>query len=627
MQGEGARAVPSRIETRDGHHFAALDRKLSVRHQYRAISHGNVISMMRKLRLVGLQLQAMQLETLCRNAPNLENRRRTSQQRVARSGSIVLGRWLRALLYPPPPRFRGGAVSALRRVAPLPLLLLLLGVLAFLVLLPSDTAQAQEPPASSGETSGYSGDPTPPPENRVPVDWPLIPSGLGPGDSFRLLFLTSTKRNAASGDIQDYIDFVTARAAAGHDAIKPYAGDFRPVISTDAPSDIHAVSVISYYAENPSNGPGRVPVYWLNGAKVADISWDFFDNSWDNHDPRNELGHSLPSASDLLEDRRAWTGSNHEGYREFAAGNNKPNEGIRTGVLRSGDEIRGDTRPREQQHRLYAMSLVFTVDHTRARATFGVVERKIDKAAADNGTSSQPTYNPRYLTGPAVVYPGNTYTYTFTHNSLKMSYKCSACGGTKLRGASTRAWIGLISGTGEVSGNSGRDSDDAAWLSTDTEVAVAQADDSVLVGRNSVSYRTGSIHRSESHGMSVYIPNNAPRGSTFHIAFVYDDGSVDTRSGLGDRGWGTRGAEQVELGTVGTVTVAPVPDQPAKPTVAWGPTRNSVRIEFDANDHDGSDFIGQLRDPGEPTPGREQLDRVGDGRQRGPRRGHPDQGR
>ena len=41
----------------------------------------------------------------------------------------------------------------------------------------------------------------------------------------------------------------------------------------------------------------------------------------------------------------------------------------------------------------------------------------------------------------------------------------------------------------------------------------------------------------------------------------------------------------------GPQQVAPVPDAPGQPRVAWGPTRSSVRIEFPANTHDGSQFI------------------------------------
>ena len=221
-------------------------------------------------------------------------------------------------------------MSAERRVAPLPLLLLLLGVLAFLVLSSHLTRRRPRiprplrarPPATDGPA------PTPPPEHRVPVDWPLIPSGLGPGDSFRLLFLTSTKVQrqlpATSRSTSAIVDGPGRRRPRQHPGT--FSSDFRPVISTDGPSNIHAQSVISYSSTGQAGAPGHVPVYWLNGEKVADWAGDFWDNSWDSHAARSEFGWLLGGS---LDDKRAWTGSRANGYRNFAAGNS-PN--VRTGV-------------------------------------------------------------------------------------------------------------------------------------------------------------------------------------------------------------------------------------------------------------------------------------------------------
>ena len=86
---------------------------------------------------------------------------------------------------------------ASRRLATLPLFLAGLAALAALLLAPEVQAQ---------------GDPSGPVE--VPSDWGLIPSGLGAGDSFRLLFLSSTERNAESANISDYNSFVQGNA--GH---------------------------------------------------------------------------------------------------------------------------------------------------------------------------------------------------------------------------------------------------------------------------------------------------------------------------------------------------------------------------------------------------------------------------
>ncbi len=63
----------------------------------------------------------------------------------------------------------------------------------------------------------------------VPSDWSLKPTGLAVGAKFRLLFLSSTKRDGSSSDIATYNTFVQGRAAAGHADIRTYSTGFRAV--------------------------------------------------------------------------------------------------------------------------------------------------------------------------------------------------------------------------------------------------------------------------------------------------------------------------------------------------------------------------------------------------------------
>lgn len=51
---------------------------------------------------------------------------------------------------------------------------------------------------------------------EVPRGWDLIPSGLEADDQFRLLFISSTERDATSADIADYNTHVQNAAGAGH---------------------------------------------------------------------------------------------------------------------------------------------------------------------------------------------------------------------------------------------------------------------------------------------------------------------------------------------------------------------------------------------------------------------------
>ena len=132
--------------------------------------------------------------------------------------------------------------------------------------------------------------PTPggPPEVAVPSDWSLIPAGLGPGDKFRLLFLSSTKRNASSSSISTYNLFIQGRAAAGHADIQEYSDQFRVIGCTDT---LNATD-----NTNTRSSDTDAPIYWLlGGNKVANNYEDFYDGSWDNEGNRQErVGHDRP---------------------------------------------------------------------------------------------------------------------------------------------------------------------------------------------------------------------------------------------------------------------------------------------------------------------------------------------
>ena len=68
---------------------------------------------------------------------------------------------------------------------------------------------------------------------KISSDSPLVPSGLRSGDRFRLIFLSSTQRNADPTDIYYYNKFVQDRAAAGHADIRAHSAGFRAVACTE----------------------------------------------------------------------------------------------------------------------------------------------------------------------------------------------------------------------------------------------------------------------------------------------------------------------------------------------------------------------------------------------------------
>ena len=145
---------------------------------------------------------------------------------------------------------------------------------------------------------------------EVPSNWSLKPTGLNTGDQFRLLFLSSTKRDATATDIATYNTFIQNRAAAGHTDIRDYSAGFRAVGCT-ADTDARDNTSTTYTTSDKG-----VPIYWLNGTKAADEYEDFYDGSWDDEaNDKNESGTDGPDTSQIS--NFPFTGCTHEGTEKF----------------------------------------------------------------------------------------------------------------------------------------------------------------------------------------------------------------------------------------------------------------------------------------------------------------------
>ncbi len=217
-----------------------------------------------------------------------------------------------------------------------------LGLLSGLLFLPL-LAGLAAPAASQTPTANPDGSYT------VPEDWALTPSGLRPGEKFRLLFVTSTTRTSNVGEnmISTYNSFVQNAAAAGHSAIRPYSAQFRVVGSTAA---------VDARDNTGTTGTG-VPIYWLNGAKVADNYADFYDGTWDgppNRSPKNEAGEANPLNS-------VFTGSNQDGTKHSSYPFGNLQFDVQTGSPTSGNPLSGGRNSGHDLRPFYALSPVFKV--------------------------------------------------------------------------------------------------------------------------------------------------------------------------------------------------------------------------------------------------------------------------
>ena len=126
----------------------------------------------------------------------------------------------------------------------------------------------------------------------------LVPAGISAGSSFRLLFVSSTTRDATSSDIADYNSHVRAAAGRGHSDIVPYSLHFTAVGST-VDTDARDTTYTTYTAANKG-----LPIYWLGGDKVADNYEDFYDGTWDDEaNPKNESGSAQTTIDSSMESR------------------------------------------------------------------------------------------------------------------------------------------------------------------------------------------------------------------------------------------------------------------------------------------------------------------------------------
>ena len=127
--------------------------------------------------------------------------------------------------------------------------------------------------------------------------WALKPAGIGYGDRFRLLFVSSTTSQCDLDGHQRLQPACHRCRRNGHSAIRALKNGFRAIASTEA---------VDARDNAGLTGTG-VKIYWLgSNDKVADNNGDLLDGTWDNETAKNESGQAR-SASNV------WTGSTDGG--------------------------------------------------------------------------------------------------------------------------------------------------------------------------------------------------------------------------------------------------------------------------------------------------------------------------
>ena len=274
--------------------------------------------------------------------------------------------------------------------------------------------------------------PAAPVSQVLPSDWALKPAAVAAGQPFRLMFLNTGQLFGTSGDISFYNSNSQNSgqgAAAGHASIGGFASEFRVLMSTTA---------VDARDNTATTGAG-VPIYWLNGGKVADNYADFYDGSWDSRVPRNRDGDPLSNTLTVL------TGTNADGSGDlrFLPG---ARIAYRIGRLDQdeGAEIHSATTiSRGTRSSRYALSPVLTV----------AAPGEADTAAALDGLSPSagelsPPFAPATL-AYSVEVPSDTATFTLTPSvsPARTDHQLITISATH-EGVSTLPVTPLTSGTG-----------------------------------------------------------------------------------------------------------------------------------------------------------------------------------
>ena len=218
-------------------------------------------------------------------------------------------------------------------------------------------------------------------EHEVTADWALKPNAVSAGEKFRLIFVTSTTRDATSTDIGDYNTHVQNAAAAGHTAIRSYSSDFTAWVSTETVN-------VRTNTETRSTDTD-VPIYWVHttqtrGAVATDYA-DLYDGAWAN----SSLGRTESGSTQSFFSRSMWFGSNTDGTTHATYFMGSPG-GTRVARLRiSSGNLRVDQQSSSDSYSLIAISPIFEVAANAAPAFAATTAtRTLDESIGDTATAS-----------------------------------------------------------------------------------------------------------------------------------------------------------------------------------------------------------------------------------------------
>ena len=174
-----------------------------------------------------------------------------------------------------------------------------------------------------------------------------VPTGLSPGDQYRLAFVTSTSRDATSSNIADYNTFVTTDANSVP-ALAALGTTWTAIASTNT------INAYDNTSTNPSNAAG-VPIYDLGSDLVASNNASLWSGKLGTPILLDEVGLSYPNL--------VWTGTATDGSHVIGQALGSAGQTTWSGLSNKFDArwVSAIIEPQAQEYSLYAISGVLTV--------------------------------------------------------------------------------------------------------------------------------------------------------------------------------------------------------------------------------------------------------------------------
>ena len=192
-----------------------------------------------------------------------------------------------------------------------------------------------------------------------------IPAGLGLGDSFRIMFISESANvldypgRSTDAVVQVTTLYSDFAALAGSSSLTNTFDSLlvRPVVSTRL-VDARELTGTTYTADDKG-----VPIYWLQGSKVADDYEDFWDGDWDEESAVRDRDGDLFQVTDGV-----WTGSAADGTELIENGVSRamgePQVGYGTPgstTPGAGPLYSGSSAANTEQRPIYVLSTIFRI--------------------------------------------------------------------------------------------------------------------------------------------------------------------------------------------------------------------------------------------------------------------------